>query len=186
MAFEIPPLLLERLRARRDEERHRRTLGTVSSVPVAAPSSFLDGVKRLFETGSSPDEAGRQYVAEMDSWQTDVEQAYDAFLLDPGMGPMSYLTSDGRILEDQRGWDGTDIVELTGWRAHAALVIGARKTGIVELADLIPAAPKGSSPCPKCGGARLAQASPAVGLEFPCLECDARGWIAVEDEPAGQ
>ncbi|WP_437944237.1 hypothetical protein WMF27_15715 [Sorangium sp. So ce281] len=38
----------------------------------------------------------------MSSWQDEVEDKYDAFLLDPGMGPMTYLTSDGRVLEDLR------------------------------------------------------------------------------------
>jgi len=83
----------------------------------------------------------------MDAWQDEVERAYDAFLLDPGMGPMVYLTADGRVLWDERGWDGDGVVEVTGVDARASLVVGARKTGLAALRALLPPAPAGAVVC---------------------------------------
>jgi len=42
--------------------------------------------------------------------QLEVEDSEDAFLLDAGMGPMTYLTSDARVLWDHRSWDGIEII----------------------------------------------------------------------------
>jgi hypothetical protein len=123
------------------------------------------------------DDAARAYVGAMDAWEQELEVAHDAFLLDPGMGPMLYLTADGRVLEDSRGWDGDSVVELDGEKANAAIVIGARKTGIVELLELLPAPPKGSTTCPKCRGTRMCEPVPGFGAEHPCTACGSRGWI---------
>lgn len=65
----------------------------------------------------------------MDQAQLAIEDEHDAFLLDPGMGPMTYLTSDGRVLWDNRTWDGDDISEVSGDDAMATIVVGAKKTG---------------------------------------------------------
>lgn len=123
--------------------------------------------------------AAADYVEAMDTWQDEVERQYDAFLLDPGMGPMTYLTADGRVLFDMRGWDGDSVVEATtAYEVNAALIVGAKKTGIVELLDLIPKAPPGSRTCPRCDGTRMAPLAPqAPPPEFPCRQCDARGWV---------
>ncbi|WP_437870729.1 hypothetical protein [Sorangium sp. So ce363] len=178
MPFEIPPPLLERLRARRLEQRQLRATRSAAGAPrEQAGGNFIDSIRHLFSGASSVDQAAGQYVAAMNSWQDEVEDKYDAFLLDPGMGPMTYLTSDGRVLEDLRGWDGDEIVEVGGLHAHSALIVGARKTGIVELLELIPQPPPGSSVCSKCNGKRVAEPAPGFGIEFPCNECDARGWI---------
>ncbi len=112
----------------------------------------------------------------MSSWQDEIEAQHDAFLLDPGMGPMVYLTADGRILQDSRGWDGDIVVEVVGYKANAALLVGAKETGIRELLDLLPPAPPGAAVCTKCHGKRMAEPFEGYGREFPCAECEARGW----------
>ena len=94
--------LLNALRARREQERTKRAHRAL------APRGFFD---RLFskpkpslmhflkQVSSSrrPDisTAAAQYVSGMDSLQNEVENEHDAFLLDPGMGPMIYITADG-------------------------------------------------------------------------------------------
>lgn len=67
-----------------------------------------------------------------------------AFLLDPGLGPTMYLTSEGRVLRDGRYWDGEPVREAGADEAIAALVTGAQKTGIAALLDLIPGPPANS------------------------------------------
>lgn len=116
-------------------------------------------------------------MAQMNSWPDETEDQCDAFLLDPGMGPMTYLTSDGRILEDRRGWDGDGLIEVEGLAAHSALIVGARKTGITELVDLLPQPPPDSRVCAKCLGRRVVEPMPGFGAELPCGECEARGWV---------
>ena len=66
-------------------------------------------------SASKPDveSAADRFVEGMDQLQDEVENEYDAFLLDPGMGPMTYLTSDGRVLLDMRSWDGEPMHEAT-------------------------------------------------------------------------
>ena len=84
---------------------------------------------------------------------------------------------DGRILEDSRGWDGDEIVELSGGRANAALVVGAKKTGIADLLSLIEPPPAGSKVCARCKGTRMAEPIEGFGHEFPCEACGSRGWV---------
>lgn len=178
MPFQIPLRLLERLRMRRSEQREiRRGRAAVPDFGQPPIRNFIDLVRPLFAAEKSADYSADEYVAAMNVWQDEIEDQYDAFLLDPGMGPMTYLTADGRILHDMRGWDGDEIIEVTGFDAHAALVIGARKTGIPELLELIPPPPPGSSTCPRCHGKRLARIAPEFAHEFPCNDCEARGWI---------
>ncbi|WP_437328905.1 hypothetical protein [Sorangium sp. So ce381] len=178
MPFEVPPLLLERLRARRLDQRQLRATRSAPGAPrEQTGGNFVDSIRHLFSGTSSVDQVAGRYVAAMNAWQREVEDKYDAFLLDPGMGPMTYLTSDGRVLEDLRGWDGDEIVEVGGLHAHSALIVGARKTGIAELLELIPKPPPGSSACSKCNGKRVAEPAPGFGIELPCDACDARGWI---------
>ncbi len=49
----------------------------------------------------------------------------ETFLLDPGLGPVLYLTADGRVLRDGRGWDDEPVREATPDEATIALVLGA-------------------------------------------------------------
>ncbi|WP_437562800.1 hypothetical protein [Sorangium sp. So ce542] len=178
MPFQIPPPVLERLRARRLEQRQLRAARSAAgALREPTGGNFIDTIRHLFSGAASVEEVAGQYVAAMYAWQDEVEDKYDAFLLDPGMGPMAYLTSDGRVLEDLRGWDGDEIVEVDGFRAHSALIVGARNTRIVELLELIPQPPPGSSVCSKCNGKRVAEPVPGFGTELPCNACDARGWM---------
>ncbi|MFT3772616.1 MAG: hypothetical protein QM820_45070 [Minicystis sp.] len=177
MAFKIPESLLLLLRARREDQRRQRAERAVTTPVPDQGGNFIDTIRDLFAGRAPVEDTVQRYVHAMNSWQDEIEGAYDAFLLDPGMGPMTYLTADGRILQDERGWDGDSIVEVTGYDAHAALVVGARKTGIAELLDLMPAAPDGAVACPKCKGTRIAELAPGMGLNFPCAACDCRGWV---------
>src|SRR6185436_10923397 len=69
-----------------------------------------------------------------------IEREHDAFLLDPGVGPPTYLAADGRILWDDDMWG----VEPTRGEAYAAIVVGARKTGVRDLLRLLPPRPPGT------------------------------------------
>lgn len=131
----------------------------------------------------SPDKNNQEIVTAhlmtMDSMQREVEEKFDAFLLDPGMGPMTYITADGRILEDMRTWDGNDVEQVTSLNvAIASLVVGACKTGIQELLDLIPSM-VGGIDCPLCHGHRfLAPYSVEKGFGgIICILCHGRGKV---------
>lgn len=106
------------------------------------------------------------------SGRDEVEEEYDAFLLDPGLGPVSYLTADGRVLEDGRCWDDSPIREADEDGAIAALVVGAKKTGIAALLDLIPSPPATALTCPTCSGARW-----ILDQRLICRNCSGRGWV---------
>ena len=106
-----------------------------------------------------------------------MELAYDAFRIDSGMGPMTYLTGDGRVLLDMRGWFGESIQEATEDEAIAALVLGAEKTSIPGLLDLIPQPPPNGVPCPGCSGTRWCSFK---AIRIVCLLCRGRGWSTTE------
>ena len=118
-----------------------------------------------------------KYEDSLHSLQHEVEDEHDAFLLDPGSGPMAYLTADGRVLVDGRSWDGSALREATDDEAIGALVSGAAKTGLLGLLALVPACPADGSACPLCHGALHAQPYPGIGPELVCLLCHGRGWV---------
>ncbi len=107
----------------------------------------------------------------------------DTFLLDPGMGPAAFLTADGRVLLDFATWDGGPLREATDDEAVGALVVGAKKTGVAELLELIPPPPDGASVCPACDGRRWIAFGHKAGSDEPgrmvCLDCRGRGWRRV-------
>lgn len=178
MSFQIPESLLIQLRARREEARRGpANQHTLAKEDVVGKRNFSESLRRLFSGRVSVAAVANDYVQNMDNWQEEIEVAHDAFLLDPGMGPMVYLTSDGRILADSRGWDGDALVELTGSDANAALVVGASKTGIAGLLNLIPPRPADGIVCPNCNGTRTAEPVKGFGLEFACNTCGSSGWI---------
>src|SRR5688572_9795464 len=113
-------------------------------------------------------------VAEL---QQEVEEAHDAFLLDADMGPLSYLTADGRVLVDGRTWDGEALREAADGEAIGTLTLAAKKTGIDALLDLIPKMPKKGSTCPVCSGSRWAEPMPGFGHKMVCVLCLGRGWV---------
>ena len=109
----------------------------------------------------------------------DVEVAFGAFLLDPGMGPAAYLDRSGRILWDPGRW------EVAGTRAEAfaALVAGARKTGIAALRSLLPRRDAASTDCSACGGTGLLPAGRLRGVHGEasrtrCAPCAGLGWTS--------
>ena len=108
----------------------------------------------------------------LDLLQDGVEREHDAFLLDPGMGPMAYLTADGRVLLDDRSCDGTPLREATDDEAIATIVVGSRKTGITALIDVVPRVPPGGATCPRCAGGRWDRQLTTL----PCRQCFGRGW----------
>lgn len=174
--FVVPPALLAQLRARRSQQRARR--------PERAPAtkaSLIETFKGLIDS-PRPDvaRAATSFVDGMDTLQREVEDAEDAFLLDPGMGPMTYLTSDGRVLEDHRSWDGEALREAMLDEAIAALVVGAKKTGITDLLSLVPTCPDDGSRCTRCEGERWDKPLREHGLEIICGLCRGRGWMTPE------
>jgi hypothetical protein len=125
----------------------------------------------------------------------DITQREDAFLLDPGFGPACYITADGRMLRDYREWVEAcgprpewepPVREATADEAVSMLVVGAKKTGLAGLLDLIPPRSPTAVICPGCvgerwrmiGGVIVATGQPG---RIVCGSCGGRGWI----EPPG-
>jgi hypothetical protein len=111
----------------------------------------------------------------------DIEEQQDAFLLDPGLGPAMYLTSDGRVLvDDPEGFWGSQagLYEASDDLACGALVAGAKKTGVAELLSLLPARPPAGLTCERCGGSRRMPLRDVSGNDFSivCPTCSGRGW----------
>jgi hypothetical protein len=107
-----------------------------------------------------------------------ITEGEDAFLLDPGLGPPTYLTYDGRVLLDMESWDDTPVREALDHEAIPALIVGARKMGVPELLSLLPQPPSDAVPCPRCHGERYAnartEAQPPIMLICPV--CSGLGW----------
>jgi hypothetical protein len=107
-----------------------------------------------------------------------VEEELDAYCMDPGLGPGWYLTADGRVLRDGRGWDDAPLREATEAEAFRAIVVGAKKTGISSLLALLPPQPDGASPCKRCDGTRSAALGPhGNGPRLVCPSCCGLGWV---------
>jgi len=108
----------------------------------------------------------------------DVMQTYDAFMLDPGLGPAVYLTSDGRIVWDDDGWG------VVGSRADAfaSILAGAKKTGIADLLALLPQRTTEAIDCPHCAATGWfdahGQLKDVNGRLFSvvCMKCAGLGW----------
>jgi hypothetical protein len=100
--------------------------------------------------------------------------AEDALLLDPGMGPVLYLTFDGRVLEDRDGWDEEGgCFEVTDPKdAWMSLIVGAKKQGAPELLRLLPTRPNGAAECTSCAG--TGRWPPP--MTFLCEHCGGLGW----------
>ena len=184
MPFSIPESLLRQLRARRDLGRQAHGERTTASKPPSpTQQNFIDSLRHLFSGDRPPSAVAEAYLRSMDGWKEEIEAKHDAFLLDPGMGPMVYLAADGRVLSDSRGWDGDTVVELLGDAANAAIVVGAEKTGLVDLLGLLPPMPPGGTECPKCHGKRTAEPVEGFGRELPCTTCGSRGWLGAMMRP---
>jgi len=161
----IPPATLDQLRAQRS--RRKRAPAVPSDRPIITIVELATRAEEL-----DPHDAAKAFCEDIDRLQAEVEGKYDAFLLDPGMGPMTYITSDGRILRDSRTWDGQGIqFETSVDGVIPALVIGAKKTGIISLLDLIPPLEDGAQ-CSTCQGTRWFKIQKG---EVVCPICHGRG-----------
>lgn len=122
-------------------------------------------------------------------------KAYDAFMLDPGLGPAIYLSSDGRIIWDDDGWG------VVGTRAEglAAIRAGAKKTGLQGLLGVFPSRTAASVDCPECDATGRFDAHGQLvdvngqRVSVVCTACAGLGWTAptvhltesvLEKEPA--
>lgn len=106
-----------------------------------------------------------------------IEWGYNAFLLDPGFGPATYLTADGRILWDDDAWG----VQATRGEVYAALRVGARKTGIAALLTLLPARPEDADACARYDGTGRWSGLRSVSGEavsLCCPDCGSLGWYS--------
>jgi hypothetical protein len=110
----------------------------------------------------------------------EIAEREDAFMLDPGMGPPTYLTADGRVLLDVTDWEDGAVREASDDEAIAGLVAGAKKTGVTELLDLVPPCPAHAQTCAACHGGRWMQFGTEISSGKPgrivCWECSGRGW----------
>jgi hypothetical protein len=111
----------------------------------------------------------------------EIERQHNAFLLNPGLGPVTYLSADGRVLWDDDGWG---VEPAIGW-AYAALVTGAKKLGVPGLLRLLPLRPPGSPNCSECEGTgqftAKGQLKDISGRPFSigCAACWGIGWQAI-------
>ena len=106
-----------------------------------------------------------------------LEERLDAFMLDPGSGPTTLLTREGRI-----AWtDDFGSFLPTAARAYAAINVGAKKTGVSELSALLPARPSYALDCGDCAGTGWNEFLQASGyreesLRLVCMACGGIGW----------
>lgn len=107
-----------------------------------------------------------------------IEDQYDAFLLDPGLGPPTYLTAGGRILWQEDGWG----VKASRAEVYIAITAGAKKSGILKLLTLLPRAPLEAKPCGECDGTGMftdhGQFKSITGelISIACWQCGTLGW----------
>jgi hypothetical protein len=132
---------------------------------------FTLGPELLAQLRRYRDEQRRQYP----EWGGE-EDELNAFLLHPGMGPLIYITVDGRILIDERTWNGDVLREAADDEAIESVVIGASMTGIDALLDLLTPPPPAAAPCPECTGTRWVTLIPDRHITVVGPTCHGRGW----------
>lgn len=180
MLFQLNEFILGELRTLRKQQRIERRKAQTSSSALQKSTGLLSSLAGLFHQGNPSTEqiteSAQAYVNGMCSLQDEIEEEYDAFLLDPGMGPMCYLTSQGQVLIDGRSWDDTGIRFAEEDEAIAVLVVGAKKLDAPYLLTLIPEAPPHAQTCPWCDGERRAALYPGMEHKFICIICHGRGW----------
>jgi len=110
----------------------------------------------------------------------DIMETHDAFMLDPGLGPPVYLSSDGRVVWDDDGWG----VAGTRAEAFASILAGVKKTGILELLSLLPPRVEASVDCGECSASGWFDAHGQLQdingrpFSFVCMKCAGLGWTA--------
>lgn len=138
--------------------------GFISSRPLFSVSDEL--VRKLEEAGAG------------DRIRDPVTKGpLDVFLLDPGLGPATFLTRDGRVV-----WEDDWGVAPVAAQAYAGIIVGAKKTGVRELLELLPDRPDACEDCADCratGWFDLGDVSPEAPehpLRFVCPKCGGLGW----------
>lgn len=113
----------------------------------------------------------------------EVELRLDGFLLDPGLGPPVYLAGDGRIAWD--GWYEWSKAAPSQRDAHASLVVGAKKTGVASLLELLPVRPDRAEDCLACAGPGWMDMLSATREPFQivCAVCGGLGWQEAGEPP---
>lgn len=144
---------------------------------IELPPSIRSMSPKLFDLPASLIEELR--AAESSRLYPDPESADpDIFLLDPGMGPETWLTSDGRIV-----WKYFEPIEATPQSVYPAIVVGAMKTGVPGLLNLLPKRSADATDCDHCDGSGWFSAHGELKdvhgepSAFVCLECSGLGWL---------
>lgn len=166
MRFTLPETLLQTLRERRAHQQRERA----SRNPVTLFHRWFARPTRMRRAAG----VSMRRAAEL---QREVEDANDAFLIEESMGPMFFLTAEGRVLVDGRAWDGEGLREATDSEAIGTLTLAAKSTNVDALLDLIPKAPNNATECPVCGGTRWAEPVPGFRHKMVCVLCVGRGWV---------
>lgn len=101
-----------------------------------------------------------------------ITRQFDAFMLDPGLGPATFLSSDGRVLWDDDGWG----VKGPRADAFASILAGVQKTGLSELRELLPHRAADASDCSRCTG--LGRIKISLQVSPICMTCGGLGWCS--------
>jgi ADP-heptose:LPS heptosyltransferase len=138
----------------------------VEAAPLAVPAPPPEKQKRpggfdlpkrlLAQLRRVESERGRDGVA----------QNNDAFLMDADAPSPSYLTWDGHVMVV----DGGTVRDATEDEKIAAVVAGARKTGLTVLLNLLPPRSPNAVTCSSCEGGRWKDE------RLVCPACHGRGW----------
>lgn len=110
------------------------------------------------------------------------EELHDAFLLDPGLGPATYLKRDGRIVWEDDGWG----VKPTRAHVYLAIIAGAAKTGLARLRDLLPSRPADAVDCKHCDASGRFSAHGQMRdvhgakISIACIDCAGLGWTSAQ------
>ena len=106
----------------------------------------------------------------------------EVVLLDPGMGPVTYIGLDGRIYIDTSDWTEPTPEKIEETKDPGeivmALLVGAKKQQIPELLHLLPSSPPNSTPCRLCDGTRWCRFPGADENQqtVVCMKCQGYGW----------
>ncbi|MGE0487881.1 MAG: hypothetical protein AB7S38_01570 [Vulcanimicrobiota bacterium] len=112
-------------------------------------------------------------------WQLEknilAENAGDAIVLTSGIGLVSYLTRDGRVLVEGDGIvDSSPLEDAEPDEASTFLVHAARFLELPELLQLVEPAPPAADDCDICQGTRWSPRNKNV----VCFRCHGKGWLA--------
>jgi hypothetical protein len=105
---------------------------------------------------------------------------HGALWLHTDLGPVYYLTRDGRVLSEDVILE-TPIEEAPYRAALSALILGARHLGAPELLSLLPVRPVEAPDCVPCLGTgrwRLPGETTPPNATILCPDCGGLGWGA--------